>query len=121
MALFLYNVRCSVDVKTMGKPDMKDPGKQSDAEVLPAVEDIRTAYPNGHFYSPVVNTAELTDKKDRIWPDQLTEMPGIKFNDRSHKRILAKWFPRFMPDYDYPEKPSGDHDETQFHTVFHHC
>jgi len=33
----------------------------------PAVEEkIRTAYPNGHFYSPVVDTATLSAKKDRI-------------------------------------------------------
>ena len=95
---------------------MQDPGKQPDAGELPPVEDIRTAYPNGHFYSPVVNTAELMDIKDRIWPDRLPALPGIDLNDRSHRRILAKWFPRYMPDYDYPEKLSGDQDETQFHT-----
>lgn len=95
---------------------MQKQDKTPDGEIPAAVEQIRTAYPNGHFYSPVVDPAELMDKRDSIWPDQLPTMPGIDFNPRNQKRILQKWFPRYMPDYDYPEKLDASHDETQFHT-----
>lgn len=79
-------------------------------------DEIRTAYPNGHFYSPVVDTADLLDKQDSLWPDWPPMIRGIDFNDQSQKRVLQKWFPRFMPDYDYPEKLAEGHDQTRFHT-----
>ncbi len=61
---------------------------------------VKTAHENGHFYSPVVNPAELD--VERLWPPH-PHVPGIDFNDASHERILREAFPRFMPQYDYPE------------------
>ena len=62
---------------------------------------IKTAHPNGHFYSPVVDPKTLDAA--RIWPEH-PQILGIDFNDASHERILRETFPRFMPDYDYPEQ-----------------
>lgn len=75
----------------------------SDSEETTADEarEIRTNHPNGHFYSPVVNPAELDP--EFIWPQTPGPILGIEFNDASHKRMLTEVFPRFMPEYDYPE------------------
>lgn len=66
------------------------------------VSTTTTAHPNGHFYSPVVDTAELAGREASLWPDSPRIM-GVDFNDASHEDILRRAFPRFMPDYDYPE------------------
>ncbi len=62
---------------------------------------IQTAHPNGHFYSPVVDPAELN--AGRVWPHE-PKILGIDFDDASHERILRETLPRFMADYDYPER-----------------
>lgn len=62
--------------------------------------EIRAAHSNGHFYSPVVDPAELDP--ERIWPEN-PQVLGIDFNDSAHERILREAFPRFMPEFDYPE------------------
>lgn len=66
---------------------------------------IRTAHENGHFYSPVVDPAELALRSDELWPAGIPECPGVDFNDAQLQTVLREWFPRFMPDFDYPEQP----------------
>ncbi|HMB39587.1 MAG TPA: class I SAM-dependent methyltransferase [Wenzhouxiangellaceae bacterium] len=63
--------------------------------------DIRTTHPNGHFYSPIVNPAELDP--ELLWPEPPRPIPGIDFNNASHRNILTGVFPKFIPEYDYPE------------------
>ncbi|GLQ86734.1 class I SAM-dependent methyltransferase [Dyella flagellata] len=63
---------------------------------------ILTSHPNGHFYSPVVDPSEISARTDQIWPVHPAIL-GIDFNDASHQSILAREFPRFYPQYDYPE------------------
>ena len=70
--------------------------KDADADV-----SIPTAHPNGHFYSPVVDPSQLDQAT--LWPPRPTVL-GIDFNEASHERILREVFPRWMPDYDYPER-----------------
>jgi predicted O-methyltransferase YrrM len=41
---------------------------------------------------------------------------GIDFNERSHQRILSEDFPRFIEDYDYPEKEEDVSQEYDFFT-----
>ncbi|APV50625.1 hypothetical protein BWI17_13565 [Betaproteobacteria bacterium GR16-43] len=60
-------------------------------------------YPDGHFYSPTVDFAEVERDSDRIWP-AAPQVLGIDFDDDSHQRILTEHFPRFIRDYDYPEQ-----------------
>ncbi|WP_395648714.1 class I SAM-dependent methyltransferase [Thermomonas sp.] len=74
---------------------------------------IKTSHPNGHFYSPVVDTDELSERMNTLWPDEIPECPGITFNDESIVRILTEWFPRFMPDFNYSEQLVAS-DESQF-------
>ncbi len=46
-----------------------------------------TAFPAGHFYSPVVNPATIA--QTRVWPDR-PDISGIDFNDASHVQILSE-------------------------------
>lgn len=59
-------------------------------------------FPAGHFYSPVVDTVEADARSAQLWPEH-PQTPGIDYDDASHRTILAEWFPRFMPAFDYPE------------------
>jgi Methyltransferase domain len=56
----------------------------------------------GHFYSPIVDNVALSGQRDRIWPARPV-VAAIDFNDAGHRRVLTEWFPRFLPEYDYPE------------------
>ena len=60
----------------------------------------KPAFPPGHFYSPVVDPGEIDAA--RIWPER-PDISGIEFNDASHRQVLERDFPRFYPDYDYPD------------------
>ncbi len=64
--------------------------------------DIQTAHPNGHFYSPVVDPADLSLRSNQVWPTN-PEVLGIDFNDASHQHILGVEFASYYPEYDYPE------------------
>jgi hypothetical protein len=61
---------------------------------------VAPAFPPGHFYSPIVDPG--TVERTRVWPHQ-PDVLGIDFNDASHVRILRDEFPRFMPQFDYPQ------------------
>ena len=62
------------------------------------------AFPDGHFYSPVVDRERVAARRDRIWPASPTAL-GIDFDDASHLHVLDELFPRYIADYDYPEHP----------------
>lgn len=64
-------------------------------------------FPDGHFYSPVVDSDEVIADKERIWSGTET-VPGVNLNPASHQRLLKRWFPRLMVDYDYPEEGPED-------------
>lgn len=76
--------------------------------------EIRTAFPAGHFYSPVVDPAEVARRRDRVWPPD-PRVLGIEFDAAGHRHLLAEVFPDLLEDYDYPqEAPAATADETQF-------
>lgn len=75
---------------------------------------IKTAHPNGHFYSPVTDPAELGSRLDELYPAQ-PQAPGIDFNDPSHEALLAA-LATHMPDYQYPELGAEDTELNQFYT-----
>ena len=60
----------------------------------------------GHFYSPIVDAAELRARDARIWPHNPTVL-GIDFNDSHHERVLREYFPMFHRDFAYPARPDG--------------
>ena len=66
-----------------------------------------TAFPPGHFYSPVADVAELRAQLERIWPAHPSVL-GIDFNDAYHQRVLREYFPAFYPEFAYPAKPHGN-------------
>jgi len=72
-------------------------------------------FPNGHFYSPVVDQKEAEQQQARIWPDS-PRIYGIDFDDDQHHRILTKIFPAFIKDYDYPEELQDTNDLARFYT-----
>ena len=89
----------------------------------PSSKPRAASHPDGHFYSPVVDPDELAGQRGRLWPDD-PEILGVDFNDASHQRILKQVFPRYMPDYDYVERPAGrardsageEEDDDRFYT-----
>jgi hypothetical protein len=73
------------------------------------------AYPDGHFYSPVVDTAAVAERRDAIWP-AAPKIAGIDFNDAGHVHVLTELFPRFIGDYDYAEHEHADLPGEAFYT-----
>jgi len=65
-------------------------------------DEIRMPHPVGHFYSPVVDPAEIATRAGSIWPTK-PEVLGIDFNDASHRNLLEQEFPKYFPKYDYQE------------------
>lgn len=86
-----------------------------DAEASGAASTTATSHPNGHFYSPVVDTAELSGRQDRLWPSSPLVL-GIDFDDASHEALLRGAFARFLPEYDYPEVLEESPELTDFFT-----
>jgi hypothetical protein len=76
---------------------------------------IRTAHPNGHFYSPIVDPAELVSRLDQLYPAE-PKAHGINFNDQSHLELIEYGLARFMPEYDYPEHGKTDSELDFFYT-----
>jgi predicted O-methyltransferase YrrM len=60
-----------------------------------------TAHPEGHFYSPIVDTDEVERDQLRIWPGSL-ELAGIDMREAQQRKLLETVFPRLLKDYDYP-------------------
>jgi predicted O-methyltransferase YrrM len=67
---------------------------------LRALRGTDTAFPAGHFYSPIVDPG--TVEPARVWPYR-PDVLGIDFNEASHTRILRNEFPKFIAEFDYPE------------------
>lgn len=76
---------------------------------------IRTAHPVGHFYSPIVDPAELVTRLDQLYPAEPT-VYGIDFNDQSQRQLIEFGLKRFMPEYDYPEHGKDDIELNFFYT-----
>ncbi|OGS99157.1 MAG: hypothetical protein A3F73_03695 [Gallionellales bacterium RIFCSPLOWO2_12_FULL_59_22] len=70
---------------------------------------------DGHFYSPIVNRAELRRDEARIWPED-ADVLGIDFNETEQRRWLSDVLPRHLPFYDYPDEPGTDTDEHAFYS-----
>lgn len=85
---------------------MVDINKNSTAESQ-SVENMPQKFPDGHFYSPIVNIDEVKQAENRIWSER-PEVLGINFNDASHKILLSEVFPLYISDYDYPLKDPGE-------------
>ncbi len=77
--------------------------------------NIKTAHSNGHFYSPVVDPADLKGRISELYPVDPVA-PGIDFNPASHEQLIEHALARFMPEYDYPEVGAEDAELNFFYT-----
>ena len=68
---------------------------------------VKRAGKEGRFYSPVCDPVGLAKERERIWPENPTT-PGIDYNEQFHRHVLTELFPKFYPNYKYPEhSPAG--------------
>ena len=64
-------------------------------------------FPDGHFYSPVIDRSEVRAAAGRIWPAH-PDVRGVDFNAAGQRELLREIFPKYIGDYDYPETlPEG--------------
>src|ERR1700732_2462923 len=103
----LRQFRALVDNISRTKP--KNRHNKNGTVTMEQVErTIVTAYPNGHFYSPVVDPEEIRLGAAKTWPEEITSISGIDLNSPSHEYILEKLFPKYYPEFDYPEHGEED-------------
>ena len=62
-------------------------------------------FPAGHFYSPIVDVNDVFERRAEIWSERPHPL-GIDFDDASHRAILSEVFPKYIGDYDYPDRKS---------------
>jgi hypothetical protein len=67
-------------------------------------------FPDGHFYSPIIDVAEAEREAARIWPEPPEPPAGIDFRGDWHEEFLGGEFARLVRDYDYPDDlpPGGE-------------
>ena len=94
------------------------------------MERSKAAFPDGHFYSPVVDINEAAADQERIWPParepgplaHLMKTPpfeptvqGIDWNSALHEELLREHFPRLIEGYDYAESSPDDEAVDRYH------
>ncbi|MES2606490.1 MAG: class I SAM-dependent methyltransferase [Pseudomonadota bacterium] len=72
-------------------------------------------FPYGHFYSPLVDIAQVTADAARIWRSDAPFL-GIDLNEQSHQELLQQVFPGFLKDYDYPDELEETPDLNRFYS-----
>ncbi|MCB1607736.1 MAG: class I SAM-dependent methyltransferase [Xanthomonadales bacterium] len=92
------------------------PAEDAVAIVEPPRYRVQAGYPDGHFYSPVVNTADIDARQAEIWPAQ-PELLGIDFNDAAQQALLREVFPAEFAGYDYPDKLDADAPEDRYYSL----
>lgn len=65
------------------------------------------AFPDGHFYSPIVDTDEAARDASRIWSAAM-HTHGVDLNNAGHERLLRDVFPDLIAGFDYPESGPDD-------------
>lgn len=66
-------------------------------------------YPDGHYYSPVCDPADLSTRISELWPAKPPAALGIDMNDAYHRTVLSEWFPKYIAEFDYPEAGDEEH------------
>lgn len=64
-------------------------------------------FPDGHFYSPIININDIKKNEKNLWPANPNVL-GVDFNDASHIKMLSEVFPQYMTDYDYALEGSDE-------------
>jgi hypothetical protein len=71
-------------------------------------------FPNGHFYSPVIDAEDLRQREKEIWPAEHTEPPGIDLDLPGQRDLLERARP-FASDYRYPDSEAEKANPWDFH------
>lgn len=66
-----------------------------------------TAFPDGHFYSPVNDPEELRHRESEIWPPEAAEPPGLDLALGAQRRLL-EGMREVAQDFDYPHRKDLD-------------
>ena len=72
-------------------------------------------FPPGHFYSPIVEPADIARRSAAIWPAQPL-VAGIDFDPAGHAHLLDEVFPPLLRDYAYPDELPERDDLREFYT-----
>jgi hypothetical protein len=67
----------------------------------------------GHFYSPIVDPAELAPQAATLWPPR-PECAGIDFDPAGRAHLLETVFPSLLAAYDYPDTVAHPDDPPGF-------
>jgi SAM-dependent methyltransferase len=76
-------------------------GDGDEAPAAPPASAPRPAFPDGHFYSPVVDPGELGERADAIWSAPAFENPSVDYRADAQRHLLAEVAP-YAADFDYP-------------------
>jgi hypothetical protein len=71
------------------------------AEAPVASSSLRPAFPDGHFYSPVIDPDELARERQRIWSGSPVDPPGIDLRAAEQRRLLVS-LSAYTGEFDYP-------------------
>ena len=58
-------------------------------------------FPNGHFYSPVIDPADLRQREGQLWGNTHNRCSGLDFNPKGQAAVIDSFRP-FAAGYDYP-------------------
>ena len=78
------------------------PPAATDGEPPPLAEAPRPAFAEGHFYSPVIDPAEVRAQAGAIWPAPAVENPAVDYRAEAQRELLGL-VARYAGDFDYPE------------------
>ena len=91
----------STDVPAVGGSDFDEvttPGEDS--------SEIALLFPPGHFYSPIVDPADIRSRESRIW-NRSDMIEGVELNPAAQLDLLRQ-FKQYTPTIRYPVNDPGD-------------
>ncbi len=56
---------------------------------------LMTRVPAGHFYSPIVSSAEIKRREDQIYPTPTKILPGINLNETNQLKLIEEAFSKY--------------------------
>jgi len=59
-------------------------------------------FPDGHFYSPIVNIEDVRNRRGQIWSAELSSA-GIDYRPKAHLEFIQNDLTRHVTSYDYPQ------------------
>jgi len=84
------------------------PDTAEEASPPPPGEVPKPAFPDGHFYSPVIDPAELREREDAIWSTPQAGGSAVDYREEAQRELLAAVAP-YARDFDYPlDVPEAD-------------